>query len=82
MLSTFDNGCILSNVDNMKPQWYPIEILPGTPGLFILRTRGSEPIPGAPISERIRQTSEDVLQVTQGALYPALEGRSSGDGLI
>ena len=48
------------------------DLLPGTLDLLILRTLQSDPLHGWAISERIQQVSEDVLQVNQGSLYPAL----------
>ena len=48
------------------------DILQGTLDLLILRTLQSEPMHGWAISERIQQISQDVLQVNQGSLYPAL----------
>jgi transcriptional regulator len=48
------------------------DILPGTLGLLILRTLQTEPMHGWAISDRIQQISEDVLQINQGSLYPAL----------
>ncbi len=48
------------------------DILQGTLDLLILRTLQTEPMHGWAISERIQQISEDVLQVNQGSLYPAL----------
>jgi len=40
--------------------------------MLILRTLQKEALHGWAISDRIQQISEDVLQVTQGSLYPAL----------
>jgi PadR family transcriptional regulator, regulatory protein PadR len=48
------------------------DLLPGTLDLLILRTLQAQPLHGWAISERIQQISEDVLQVNQGSLYPAL----------
>jgi PadR family transcriptional regulator PadR len=48
------------------------DLLPGTLDLMILRTLQTEPRHGWAISERIQQISQDVLQVNQGSLYPAL----------
>jgi PadR family transcriptional regulator PadR len=48
------------------------ELLPGTLDLLILRTVHKDPLHGWAISERIQQISEDVLQINQGSLYPAL----------
>ena len=48
------------------------DLLQGTLDLLILRTLQSGAQHGWAISERIQQLSEDVLQVNQGSLYPAL----------
>ena len=49
-----------------------IDLLQGTLDLLILRTLQNGPMHGWSISERIQQISRDVLQVTQGSLYPAM----------
>lgn len=50
-----------------------LDLLQGTLDLLILRTlRSGDALHGWAISERIQQVSEDVLQVNQGSLYPAL----------
>jgi transcriptional regulator len=48
------------------------DLLPGTLDLLILRTLQTERLHGWAISERIQQISQDVLQINQGSLYPAL----------
>jgi transcriptional regulator len=48
------------------------ELLPGTLDLLILRTLQRDTMHGWAISERIQQISQDVLQINQGSLYPAL----------
>jgi PadR family transcriptional regulator, regulatory protein PadR len=48
------------------------DLLPGTLDLLILRTLRTEAMHGWAISERIQQISQDVLQINQGSLYPAL----------
>jgi transcriptional regulator len=50
----------------------PSDLLQGTLDLLILRTLSLEPLHGWAIGRRIQQVSRDVLQITQGALYPAL----------
>ena len=45
----------------------------GTLGLLILKTLSLEPKHGWAIGKRIQQISNDVLQVQQGSLYPALQ---------
>jgi PadR family transcriptional regulator, regulatory protein PadR len=48
------------------------DLLPGTLDMLILRTVHTQPLHGWAIAERIQQISDDVLQVNQGSLYPAL----------
>lgn len=50
----------------------PSDLVQGTLDLLILKTLAVEPRHGWGIAKRIRQVSGDVLQVTQGSLYPAL----------
>ena len=50
----------------------PTDLLQGTLDLLILKTIAPEPAHGWAIAQRIRQVSNNVLQVNQGALYPAL----------
>src|ERR1700704_403270 len=49
-----------------------IELLQGTLDLLILRTLLLGPLHGHAIAKAIEFNSEDVLQVEQGSLYPAL----------
>jgi PadR family transcriptional regulator, regulatory protein PadR len=44
----------------------------GTLDMLILKVVALEPIHGYAIAQRLQQISEDVLQVQQGSLYPAL----------
>ena len=50
----------------------PTDLVQGTLDLLILRTLALQPMHGWGIAQRIRQVSKEVLQVNQGALYPAL----------
>jgi transcriptional regulator len=58
-----------------------LDLLQGTLDLLILRTLRGDPMHGWAVSERIQQISQDVLQVNQGSLYPALH-RIEQQGLI
>jgi PadR family transcriptional regulator PadR len=49
------------------------DLLPGTLDLLILRVVASEPIHGYGIAQRLRTLSNDVLQVGESSLYPALQ---------
>ena len=59
----------------------PTDLVQGTVDLLILKTLALEPLHGWAIAQRIRQLSNDILQVQQGSLYPALQ-RLERDGWI
>ena len=50
----------------------PNDLVQGTLDLLILKTISLEPKHGWAIAKRIQQISNEVLQVQQGSLYPAL----------
>ena len=51
----------------------PAELLPGTLDLLLLKVLALGPMHGYGIAQRLRQVSEDVLQVGESSLYPALQ---------
>jgi PadR family transcriptional regulator, regulatory protein PadR len=59
----------------------PTDLVQGTLDLLILKTIALQPMHGWAIAQRIRQISNEVLQVQQGSLYPALH-RLEQQGLI
>ena len=50
----------------------PSDLVQGTLDLLILKILALEPLNGYAVSQRLRQVSGDVLQVSDGSLYPAL----------
>jgi PadR family transcriptional regulator, regulatory protein PadR len=62
----------MSEFDTMANDDYKFDLLRGTLDLLILRALRSGAMHGWAISERIQLISQDVLQVNQGSLYPAL----------
>jgi transcriptional regulator len=50
----------------------PTDLVQGTLDLLIFKVLALEPMHGWAIAQRIKQMSNDVLQVSQGSLYPAL----------
>jgi PadR family transcriptional regulator PadR len=55
-----------------KPAQSDSEMLKGTLDMMILRTLVAKDAHGHTIAKVIERTSEDVLEVEQGSLYPAL----------
>src|SRR5580765_5924526 len=66
------SGGMLPSVTDRSGMSKPTDLVQGTLDLLILKTIALEPMHGWAIAQRIRQMSGDVLQVGQGALYPAL----------
>ena len=50
----------------------PLDLLPGTLDLLILRTLLNGPAHGYGIAQHIRSHSDDILQIGESSLYPAL----------
>ena len=62
----------------------PPDLVQGTLDLLLLTIIALEPVHGWAISQRLKQMSDDALQVSDGSLYPALhkleqEGWIRGD---
>jgi PadR family transcriptional regulator PadR len=50
----------------------PPDLVQGTLDLLILKILALEPLNGWAISQRLKQVSREILQVSDGSLYPAL----------
>lgn len=50
----------------------PTDLVQGTLDLLVLKILALEPLHGFALSQRLKQVSGDVLQVSDGSLYPAL----------
>jgi PadR family transcriptional regulator, regulatory protein PadR len=50
----------------------PSDLVQGTLDLLVLKILALEPLHGWAIGQRLRQVSGDILQVSDGSLYPAL----------
>jgi transcriptional regulator len=64
-----------------QPPANRVELLQGTLDMLILRTLQWGPQHGHGVGQAIRQSSEDLLQIERGSLYPALH-RLEEQGLI
>lgn len=49
------------------------DLFPGALEMMILRTLKRRPMHGYALTQHIKSTSEDLLQVEEGSLYPALQ---------
>jgi len=56
----------------------PSDLVQGTLDLLLLKILALEPMNGYAISLRLKQVSGDVLQVSDGSLYPALHKLEQG----
>lgn len=50
----------------------PTDLVQGTLDLLVLKMLALEPMNGWAISQRLKDISKDVLQVSDGSLYPSL----------
>lgn len=50
----------------------PSDLVQGTLDLLILKILALEPLNGYAVSQRLKQVSREILQVSDGSLYPAL----------
>jgi len=57
------------------------DLFPGALELMILHSLRLKPMHGYALVKHIRQVSEDLLQIEEGSLYPALQ-RMLKDGLL
>ena len=61
-----------SSVTDGRDMSRPSDLVQGTLDLLLLKILALEPLNGWAISQRLKQVSGDVLQVSDGSLYPAL----------
>ena len=59
----------------------PTDLVQGTLDLLLLKILALEPLNGWSISQRLKEISGEILQVSDGSLYPALH-KLEQEGLI
>src|SRR6266702_2895683 len=68
-----EGGCdILGSVTESEPMSKPTDLVQGTLDLLLLKIVALEPLHAWAISQRLKQVSGEILQVSDGSLYPAL----------
>ena len=55
------------------PQPEPRDLFPGALEMMILQTLKRQPLHGYALAQHIKRASNDLLQVEEGSLYPALQ---------
>ena len=73
-LLTEGSECMLLSVteDIKKHMSKPSDLVQGTLDMLLLKILALEPMNGFAVSQRLKQVSGDVLQMSDGSLYPAL----------
>jgi PadR family transcriptional regulator len=71
-LLTEGSVCKLVSVTEEREMSKPTDLVQGTLDLLILKILALEPLHGWAVSQRLKQVSGEVLQVSDGSLYPAL----------
>ena len=72
LLLADDSRCILISVTEDISMSKPSDLVQGTLDMLLLKILALEPMNGFAVSQRLKQVSGDVLQVSDGSLYPAL----------
>jgi len=74
-IASFNNLCIDYQCigELMRKRGTKRELMPGTLEMLILKILTRQSLHGYGIAQRIRQTSDEVLNVDEGSLYPALQ---------
>jgi PadR family transcriptional regulator, regulatory protein PadR len=49
------------------------DLFPGALEMMVLRTLKTQPLHGYALAQHIKRTSNDLLQIEEGSLYPALQ---------
>jgi transcriptional regulator len=71
-LLTEGKACTLSSVTVGVGMSKPSDLVQGTLDLLLLKILALQPLNGFAVSQHLKQISGDVLQVSDGSLYPAL----------
>jgi transcriptional regulator len=64
---------LLSLLDRVMPDSESRDLFPGALELMVLRLLKRQPMHGYALVQRIQQASQNLLQVEEGSLYPALQ---------
>jgi PadR family transcriptional regulator PadR len=65
-------GILYSVTEDIKRMSKPSDLVQGTLDMLLLKVLALEPMNGFAVSQRLKQVSGDILQMSDGSLYPAL----------
>ena len=63
---------VIASVTEDTEMSKPSDLVQGTLDMLLLKILALEPMNGFAVSQRLKQVSGDILQVSDGSLYPAL----------
>jgi len=63
---------LYSVTEDIQQMSKPADLVQGTLDMLLLKILALEPMNGFAVSQRLKQVSGDVLQMSDGSLYPAL----------
>jgi len=63
---------MISVTEGIRKMSKPSDLVQGTLDILLLKILALEPLHGWAISQRLKQVSANILQVSDGSLYPAL----------
>lgn len=66
LYASFEQSWIMKSTE-------PRDLFPGALEMMILQTLKRKPLHGYALAQHIKQTSNDLLQIEEGSLYPALQ---------
>jgi PadR family transcriptional regulator PadR len=67
-----DCSIMFSVTEGIQKMSKPSDLVQGTLDILLLKILALEPLHGWAISQRLKQVSANILQVSDGSLYPAL----------
>src|SRR6478736_6494249 len=63
----------LQSLEQLMKEREQRDLFPGALEMMILRTLKRQPLHGYALAQHIKRTSDDLLQIEEGSLYPALQ---------
>jgi PadR family transcriptional regulator, regulatory protein PadR len=65
--------CLIESISMQSKETADRDLFPGALEMMILRTLKRQPLHGYALVQHIKRNSNDLLQIEEGSLYPALQ---------